>query len=83
MKYGVYSVRDNLTGFLNITIDNNDSSAKRNFRHACKDTNSLMWSHSSDYSLFKIATFDNETGIIEEICPIELIVNADSFLREE
>lgn len=83
MKYGVYSIRDIRTGFLNLAIDVNNSSAERNFRHACKDTNSLMHSHSSDYALFKVAEFDNETGIIEEICPIELVVSADQFKREE
>lgn len=83
MKYGIYSIRDIRTGFLNIAIDVNNSSAERNFRHACKNPDSLMHSHSSDYALFKIGEFDSDTGIIEETCPIDLIVSADQFKREE
>lgn len=83
MRYGVYSIRDSVTGFINITTDVNDTSAKRNFRHAYKNTDSLFNSHSSDYTLYKIGYFDTETGIIEDVCPIENIVCADQFMREE
>ena len=34
MKYGIYSIRDARTGFLPPTVDQNDSSAMRNFAHA-------------------------------------------------
>ena len=44
MKYGVYSIRDARTGFLPPTVDQNDSSAMRNFAHACMQKESLLFS---------------------------------------
>lgn len=83
MKYGIYSINDAVTGFINISIDVNDSSAKRNFGHACKNPDSLFFSHSSDYSLYKVGVFDTETGIIESFPVIQKMVGADQLIRKE
>lgn len=64
MKYGVYSIRDARTGFLPPTVDQNDSSAMRNFAHACMQKESLLFSHIEDYSLCKIGEFDSSKGVI-------------------
>lgn len=64
MIYGMYSVKDLKTGFLPVTTDMNDLSAMRNFEHACMNTDSLFFTHASDYQLFKVGTFDTETGEI-------------------
>jgi hypothetical protein len=45
VKYGVYSIRDARTGFLPPTVDQNDSSAMRNFAHVCMQKESLLFSH--------------------------------------
>lgn len=67
MIYNVYSIRDSLTGFLSITLDQNDASAMRNFRHAMTNTSSLMHTHPKDYDLYRLGTFDTETGVISDI----------------
>lgn len=64
MKYGVYSIRDARTGFLPPTVDQNDSSAMRNFAHACMQKESLLFSHIEDYALCKIGEFDSSKGVI-------------------
>lgn len=64
MKYGVYSIRDARTGFLPPTVDLNDSSAMRNFAHACMQKESLLFSHIEDYALCKIGEFDSSKGVI-------------------
>lgn len=78
MKYGIYCIRDAKTTFLTPTVDLNDQSAMRNFAHATMQSNNLFNSHPQDYSLFRIGTFDSESGIIEPIVP-EHIAEGVSF----
>jgi hypothetical protein len=82
MKYGVYSIRDARTGFLPPTVDQNDSSAMRNFAHACMQKESLLFSHIEDYSLCKIGEFDTETGTISAQLP-EVILDGTSIQRKD
>lgn len=79
MKLPVYSIRDVHTGFMSPTVDQNDASAMRNFRHAVMQTNSLFNSHSKDYSLYRIGTFETDSGTFESELP-ELISDAYSLL---
>lgn len=72
MKLGVYSVRDNLTGFLEPQVSLNDAVAVRAFEQACANSSSVMGFRASDFSLYKIGEFDTETGFIESI-PLEVI----------
>lgn len=82
MKYGVYSIRDARTGFLPLTVDQNDSSAMRNFAHACMQKESLLFSHIEDYCLCKVGEFDTETGKILHTMP-EVILDGTSIQRKD
>lgn len=62
MIYGVYSVRDLLTGFMSLSLDANDASARRNFAHAVNRVDSLFNSHPEHYVLYKVGTFNTENG---------------------
>ena len=62
MIYGVYSIKDLKTGYLPPTYDINDLAAERNFEHACLNPDSLFYTHGSDYQLFKVGTFNTDTG---------------------
>lgn len=64
MNYGIYTIRDSKTGFLPLTVDNNDASAMRNFEHAAENNNSLFYTHASDYDLCRLGSFDTDTGEI-------------------
>ena len=66
MIYGMYSVKDIKTGYLPPTFDMNDLSAMRNFEHACMNEDSLFFTHPSDYQLYKVGSFDTETGSITD-----------------
>lgn len=79
MKLPVYSIRDVHTGFMSPTVDQNDASAMRNFRHAVMQSASLMNSHPKDYSLYRIGTFETDSGAFESELP-ELITDAFSLL---
>lgn len=76
MILGVFSVRDVHTGFLPVTCEHNDESAKRNFRHACRNVDSLFFSHAKDYDLYKVGTFNTDTGALDFLVPPQLILSA-------
>lgn len=79
MKLPVYSIRDVHTGFMSPTVDENDACAMRNFRHAVMQSASLMNSHPKDYSLYRIGTFETDSGAFVSELP-ELITDAFSLL---
>ena len=82
MKLGVYCIRDSKVGWLTPTVDHNDASAARNFVHAMKQTDSLLYSHSKDFDLWKIGTFDSEKGTLEPLFPGELVFEGASCEAE-
>lgn len=79
MIYGVYCVRDVKSTFMTPTIDQNDSTAVRNFAHAIKTSGTVISSHAKDFELYKVGTYDNETGFIEKLEVRELIAEGGDF----
>ena len=86
MKFGMYCVRDAATGFMTPTLDQNDAAALRNFSMACDSSESsfrsLMSWKSDDFTLFKIADFDSETGQLTPIVPPSLIASGYSIRQK-
>lgn len=83
MKFSAYSIRDSKTGFLSPTFEVNDQVAMRNFSHAVSNSDSVLFSHARDFDLYKIGTFDTDTG---RLMPIEvpvLIMSGSSVLKGE
>lgn len=64
MKYGLYVIYDKKSGYLNPMTDLNDATAMRNFQHATMNHESTMYSHGSDFELYRIGEFDSSSGII-------------------
>ena len=75
MTFGIYSICDKLTGFMTPTVDLNDASAMRNFEHAVLSPGSLLNSHSEDYSLCCVGTFNSDTGEVEPLNPVKVVVS--------
>lgn len=69
MIVNVYSIRDVKTGFLTPTFEVNDAVAMRNFSHAVHNSDSILFSHFKDFDLYKVGTFDSDSG---RLMPIEL-----------
>ncbi|ALS03451.1 VP5 [Gokushovirus WZ-2015a] len=65
MKFNVYAIRDVHTGFLSPTFEINDAVAMRNFSHAVQQSESVLFTHASDYSLYRIGVFNSDTGRID------------------
>ena len=83
MTYGIYAIKDAKTTFMPANVDFNDASAIRNFEHAVRQPDSLLCSHSADYTLWRVGQFDNEHGeIIPEWPPVQL-ADASAVLKED
>lgn len=77
MIISIYSVNDALNGFGPLSLQNNDSSAYRSFAEAFKDVY-----QPADYSLWKIGSFDTNTGeIIPEVPSV--VCRATDFVKGE
>ena len=62
MILGVYCIKDAKVGWLTPTVDQNDASASRNFVHAMKNTQSILYTHPKDFDLYRIGDFNSDTG---------------------
>lgn len=81
MKFGVYAVRDVKSGFQTPTCQVNDAVAIRGFASAVMQSDSVLFTHASDFALYKIADFDADSGKITPLdLPLELI-QASSCLK--
>lgn len=82
MIYRVYSIRDRLTGFMSPVLEQSDPVAMRNFSMAIdaqRRDSSVMAFKPSDFSLYHIADFDSESGVMSAVIPPELVCSGDSF----
>lgn len=78
MKGYLYSIKDAKTGFMAPAFDSNDATAVRNFDAACQHPESLLRQYPSDFSLWRVAEIDLDTGKVEP--SLELVVSADSLI---
>lgn len=82
MKYPVYCVKDNKAGFQpNLLIEQNDASAVRGFSYAINNEGLMNYS-PNDFDLFKLGSFDVETGMFESSVP-ELVVSGSSVYGDK
>lgn len=81
MKFGLYSINDSKTGFLQPRMDMNDASAMRSFGVDCKDLK-VMNLNPADFDLYKIGVFDSDSGLIEPCIPPVFIASATGFMNE-
>lgn len=79
MMQGLYVVKDEKVGFLQVMQDSNDATAMRNFEYAITAEGSMYAANKADFRLYKLGTFDTLTAeIVLEPTPT-LLVSADSF----
>lgn len=80
MIYGIFSIRDVKTGFMSPTVDVNDDSAARNFYHAVTTSDGILFTYASDFTLYRLADFDSDTGVITPQVPITQIADGAQAL---
>lgn len=78
MILNVYAIHDDLSGFMTPVVDQNDAIAMRNFRMACdvSKTSVMSW-RPSDFSLYRLGTFNSETGSLVPLDPIEVVCRGE------
>lgn len=79
MKFGIFSIRDQFTGFMSPVLDQNLASAKRNFELTLKHSEGIMNFKPADFDLMYVGVFDSETGEIEP-CPPRIVCSGASFV---
>lgn len=80
MVYGVYAIRDKLTAFMSPAIDASDASAIRNFARAVNQPDTLFDFASSDFDLYKIGEYDDQSGALKPIQPVQFIASGASLV---
>lgn len=79
MIQGIYVIKDEKVGFLQVTQDVNDMTALRNFEYAMNRPDSLYQANKADFRLYKLGSFDTLTGeVVLESTP-SLLASADSL----
>lgn len=81
MIVGIYAMRDELTGFLTPTFEQNDKVAMRNFEFALTRKDTLLFARAKDFDLFKVGLFDSDNAKITEINPPTLLLQGVSLNR--
>lgn len=82
MVLGIYAIRDVKVGFLTPTVEQNERVAIRNFSHAVANSQSVLSSYAKDFALYRLGTYDNDTGaIVPEPLPVHVYEAADAFAK--
>lgn len=82
MKFYVYSIRDELTGFMTPVIEQSDAVAMRNFQMAIdsqRRDSSVMAFRPSEFTLYCLGSFDSQSGVISPATPPSLVCSGSSF----
>lgn len=64
MTLGVYAMRDLKTEFISPVCSANDEVARRNFESAISQSQDVLFTHREDFQLFKIGSFNTESGVL-------------------
>lgn len=84
MKYNLYGVRDIKSNmFWQPQMDTNDETAKRGFAMMINgsDLRQITGFAPGDFDLYRLGSFDSETGEVVSIKPIEYIINGRAVLE--
>lgn len=81
MIYGLYAIKDEKIGFLQVMQDTNDNTALRNFQFAMTRKDTMYNGFKQDFKLYKIGEFDSVSGVIHAFDPV-LLASADQFVDE-
>ncbi len=82
MIYPICAMRDAKVGFLAPTVEMNLEDAKRKFAHAMSNTDSIYNFAPVDFSLYKLADYDTETGEIIA-CQRDLLIDGLQVINHE
>lgn len=79
-KYNLYSIRDDKVGFMVPTADPNDAVAIRSFTSACKRAMAEQDERVYDLSLYRVGSFNIDSGQVESLDPPVHLVSSVSVI---
>lgn len=69
-----YSVHDSVAQFFGPPFFcKTDGEARRLFSDACKDTRSNLSEHPSDFALYRLGQFDDNSGDLVPVAPVLIV----------
>lgn len=81
MKQNIYSVYDSkAAAYMAPFFQRTDGEAMRSFTNACNDTSSPFHNHAEDFTLFKLAVFDDNDGSIDPLTTPEPLIKASQLV---
>lgn len=84
MVYNVYAIRDvKSQRFMQPNLDMNDQTAMRGFSMAVNQPSGVIGFAPKDFDLYKIGEYDDQTGRMEPLEVVELVVNGSALLMED
>lgn len=75
-EFNVYAIKDALNGFGTISVDSNDDVATRNFAYAISQ--GILSFASSDYSLYRIGSYNISSGALTPCDPVFILNGIDA-----
>lgn len=82
-EFKVIGLRDKVAAtFQGITIEINESVAKRNFAYNVNNSSELMFK-AKDLELYVIGILDSSNGVITPVSPLERICSGDEVINNE
>lgn len=78
MIVNLYAMRDLKTNFMSPTVSMNDAAAMRSFESAIESSQGELFTHRSDFQLYRLGTYDLEKGkLIPEELPVLICEGKD------
>lgn len=82
MKQNLYSVLDIKAGIYGLQFfKNNHDEALRYFGDGCREPKTMLYIHPEDFTLHFHGVFDNESGLIEPVNPIQYLARATDYKK--
>lgn len=82
MTYDLFSVRDSKTDFFPPQMHASVGDAKRSLAMTVNTPGNMVSFSSKDFDLFRVATFDSQSGEVTPVFPAEFICSASSLIKE-
>lgn len=81
MIYPLFAIRDIKVGFMSPNADQSEQSAIRNFAYAV-NSEGLMNYSPKDFDLYKVGSFDSETGALDP-CVVQLVCSGVDVFEDK
>lgn len=84
MKFEFFAVYDSVSAsYAAPFLQSSDVVAERTFRQLCQDPQSSVYRSPGDYSLWHVGSYDDTTGTIESIKPVQRFYGGNYAARKD